>query len=148
MMALYALDTNLYISAIRDGKAASELAQFYAANAPRCFLISVVLHELLVGGKTREKRRQLHADIAAPFVRTGRIVTPSHQAWVTSGETLSRIAEEERVERSSFSRSFINDAILAACCREHGITLITANLGDFARIERILKFGFTAPWPS
>lgn len=147
-MALYALDTNLYVSAIRDAQAASALAQFYSANAPRCYLVSVVLHELLFGGKTREKRRQLHSDIAAPFVRTGRVVTPSHQAWIASGEALSRIAEEERVERSSFPRSFINDAILAACCRENGITLVTANVSDFVRIGRVLNFSFSAPWPA
>ncbi|HET7228616.1 MAG TPA: type II toxin-antitoxin system VapC family toxin [Longimicrobium sp.] len=147
-MALYALDTNLYIAAIRDPQSAAELSSFYSLHAPRCYLVSVVLHELLLGAKTREKRNQLHGDIASPFVRTKRIVTPSHQAWAASGEALSRIAEEERIERKAFPRSFINDAILAACCRENGITLVTANLSDFARIARVMKVEFTAPWPA
>jgi predicted nucleic acid-binding protein len=147
-MALYALDTNVYIAAIRSDSSATDLKRFYSAHAPRCFMLSPVLHELLVGAKTREKRRELHSDIGGPFVRTGRILTPSHQAWCASGETLARIAEEEQVDRASFPRSFIADAIIAACCRENGVTLVTANTADFSRIARALKFNFVAPYPA
>jgi predicted nucleic acid-binding protein len=45
----YALDTNVYIRAIRDSGAAAELQSFYAVFAPGMYLSSVVLPELLVG---------------------------------------------------------------------------------------------------
>ncbi|HEX9937285.1 MAG TPA: type II toxin-antitoxin system VapC family toxin [Longimicrobium sp.] len=147
-MALYALDTNLYVYAVRDTVAAAELMQFYSAFAPRCYLSSVVLHELLFGANTPEKARQLHSDVAAPFVRTSRIVTPSHRAWATAGEALSRIAKEEHMDRKAFPKSLVADALLAASCRENGITLITSNTTDFERIGRVIKFSFAAPWPS
>ena len=147
-MALYALDTNLYVSALRDATASAELYQFYSAFAPRCYLCSVVFHELLFGANTPDKKRHLHSDIAAPFVRTSRIVTPSHRAWIAAGEALSRIAKEDHMDRKAFPRSLVADALIAASCRENGVTLVTANLADFERIGRVMKFSFTAPWPS
>ena len=42
-----------------------------------------------------------------------------------------------------------NDALLAASCRESGMTLVSANPRDFRRIADVLAgFDWTAPWPS
>ena len=44
--------------------------------------------------------------------------------------------------------SLLNDALIAASCRERGITLITRD-GDFKRLAPFVKgFRYTAPWPA
>ena len=43
--------------------------------------------------------------------------------------------------------SLLNDALIAASCREHGITLITKD-ADFARLAPFVRgFRHAAPWP-
>ena len=38
-------------------------------------------------------------------------------------------------------------ALLYGSCREHGITLVTRNDRDFAKIARVLAFDFVPAWP-
>jgi len=52
------------------------------------------------------------------------------------------------VDRSKLPRSFVNDVLIAASCAEAGVTLVTDNARDFARIGAVLRFGVTAPWPA
>ena len=43
--------------------------------------------------------------------------------------------------------SLLNDALIAASCREHGITFVTKD-GDFKRLGPFVKgFRYAAPWP-
>jgi predicted nucleic acid-binding protein len=51
------------------------------------------------------------------------------------------------LSRAGFSRSFLNDVLLAVSCREAGAVLITANVADFARIRTVESFRFMEPWP-
>lgn len=44
--------------------------------------------------------------------------------------------------------SLLNDALIAASCREQGITLITKD-GDFKRLAPLVHgFRYAAPWPA
>lgn len=147
-MKKYVLDTQLYVSAYRSRGAAAELERFYSSFTPSCYLSSVVLHELLIGSSNPAKAREIEEETAMPFKRTGRVVTPSHSAWERSAEALARLAWEEGLERSTMPKSFVNDVLLAASCREAGVTLITENTRDFLRIRRVVPFEFTAPWPT
>jgi predicted nucleic acid-binding protein len=144
----YLVDTNLYIRAFRNVAAAAELRRFYAANAPACYLSSVVLHELLLGAGGPDQARAISREVAKPFRRTARLVTPSASAWRASAETVARLAWEEGMDRRSMPRSFVNDVLIAACCREEGLTVVTENRRDFLRIQRLVDFRFLAPWPS
>lgn len=146
-MRRYALDTNLYVRAFRSGEFSAEIATFYESFAPSCFLSSVVLHELVVGGQDREKIRSAREKIARPFQRTGRIFTPSHRAWDAAAEALALLAMEGTLDRSRVSRSFVHDALIGASCREAGITLVTDNQNDFERLRTVLHFEFVEPWP-
>jgi predicted nucleic acid-binding protein len=143
----FAADTNLYVLASRNPADAELLKRFYRAFVPRLYLSSIVLHELLVGAQNDAMLRRIHRDIARPFDRTGRIFTPSHGSWTEAGKALAKLAEMGYVDRSALPRSFINDVLLAACCREAGITLVTQNIRDFTRIKHVLAFDFVAPWP-
>jgi predicted nucleic acid-binding protein len=42
----------------------------------------------------------------------------------------------------------MNDALLAASCREAGVVLVTRNLADFQRIAQVEPVRFQEPWPA
>lgn len=146
-MKRFILDTNLYVYAFRNQEQAVALERFSSAFTPHCYLSSVVLHELLVGANTPAKTKQIHQEIARPFKRRRRLVTPTHRNWEESAETLARLAREEGLELRTMPKSLVHDALLAASCHESGLTLVTDNQDDFARLRRFLRFEFVAPWP-
>ncbi len=146
-MRKYILDTNLYVRAIQSLDERRELESFYSAHAPRCYLSSVVLHELLVGANAVEKEEEIRRDIARPFQRTGRIVTPGHGSWEVAGEALARLAREQKLDLGRVSKSFVHDVLIAASCREAGVTVVTDNEQHFSRIQAFIRFEYALPWP-
>jgi predicted nucleic acid-binding protein len=143
----YALDTNIYIRAIRDAGAAAELQSFYSTFSPGTYLSSVVLHELLVGAMSVAKAREIREAVAEPFRRTRRVFTPSADAWEMAADAIAAMARREKRELRSLPKSLINDYLIAASCRESGAVLVTHNAADFEAIRRYIKVQFTAPWP-
>jgi len=143
----YVLDTNLYIHAFRSEEGKQALQQFLAAFTPSTFLSSVVVHELLVGANTDSKARAIDESIVEPLRKVGRLVTPSHAAWAASAEAISRMVRKERRDLRSIPKSLIHDYLLAASCREEGMTLVTENVADFKEVRRYLRFEYTRPWP-
>jgi predicted nucleic acid-binding protein len=143
----YTLDTNLYIGAARDPARAQELERFTTAYLPSIHLHAVVAHEMLAGVPDRRRERLVEDSLIAPFERRGRVVTPSFSAWKNAGLILSRLVQKKSLSPGGFKRSFMNDCILAASCREEGITLITNNREDFDLIRKVMPFQVAAPWP-
>lgn len=146
-MTRYLLDTNLYIAAARDREKAEELVRFYSAFLPFTYLHSVVVQELLLGAVDARRGRLIYQAYIAPFEARGRTITPSYRSWKRSGELIASLVQRRAITPESFGRSFINDALLAASCRELGLTLITANLRDFGRLRQVEQFEFVQPWP-
>lgn len=146
-MPKYILDTNIYVTANRDRRAAEALIGFYSAHLPATYLHATVAQELMLGGVTPEGRRQVRDAYLRPFEARGRLIVPSYAAWVRSGELVSLLIQRRVLSSGGFTRSFLNDALLAASCREEGLTLITANTRDFARLRQVERFEFAAPWP-
>ncbi len=142
----YALDTNLLVRAFRSDEDYEQARRFHATFSPFLYLSAVVVQELRAGARPSELRA-LSTSVFAPFERRGRVFTPSYEAWKRAGATLAELVEQEGLELRSVSRSFVNDVVLAASCREAGIVLVTANLRDFTRIARVAPFDFVAPWP-
>lgn len=147
-MRKFALDTNLYIRAIRSERGARELERFFWTFAPSTYLSSIVLHELLAGATSRDKERQIEEWIARPLIRVGRVFTPTHTTWVKAGEILARMAREEGIEVRRVPKSFVNDILLALSCREAGIVLLTNNGRDFERIGRYVEHAYMLTWPA
>lgn len=143
----YALDTNLYIRAIRDRDAGAELQSFYSTHAPATYLSSVVLHELLVGATSPAKSREIRTAVAEPFRRTRRVFTPSAEAWETAADAIAAMARREKRELRTMPKSLVNDYLLAASCAERGVILVTHNVADFETIARFIKVKFAEPWP-
>jgi predicted nucleic acid-binding protein len=144
----YVLDSNIYIEAIRDRTKAAGLIEFTMAMLTRIALHAVVVQELLAGSVSVLARRKAWRDLVEPFERRGRLLTPSYAAWRRSGEIVASLVERGELTAGGIPRSFTNDALIAASCREEGVTVITRNVRDFERIRKVERVQFTDPWPA
>jgi len=143
----YVVDSNLYIEAIRDPRAAAGLAEFAVAYAPNLLLHAVVAQELIAGATSASSRRRLERELLDPLERRGRLVVPTYAAWKRSGEIIAELIGRGDLSVGGIPRSFPNDAVIAASCREAGITLITRNRTDFDRIRKVEQVEIAPPWP-
>ncbi|MBA2626722.1 MAG: type II toxin-antitoxin system VapC family toxin [Gemmatimonadales bacterium] len=144
----YALDTNCFIQGFRTAAGVAALQQFHRLFAPFEYLSVVVAQELRAGVHSAADRRKLERHVLAPFVRTGRVLTPSAQAWHDSGSLLGDLVRRDGLELGRVSKAFGNDILLALSCREAGVVLVTENTRDFARIAKLAPFEFVTPWPT
>jgi predicted nucleic acid-binding protein len=125
-------DTSIYISALRFGDVQFEQLRPLAAGS--CvWLSAVVVQELYAGASRRDSHvvDRLEHD----FDRVGRVLTPNSNDWASAGKVLARLAAKydyEHIRRSRLS----NDALLATSAARRGITIITANARDFARLAQ------------
>jgi predicted nucleic acid-binding protein len=130
-----------------DPVAQEALIRFPAAFAPFEYLSVVVAQELRAGTRCPADRARLERELLEVFERTGRVVTPSRQAWHDSGDVLAALAAKDRLEAGRVSKAFGNDVLLCLSCRESGLTLVTDNITDFEKISRIVPIPFVVPWP-
>lgn len=146
-MRRYVVDANCYIDASRDAEAWAALARFAAWAAPQLYLSSIVAAELRAGVRSARERRQLEKDVVEPFVRRGRLLSPTARAWDALGLTLATLRAREGLQLAQVSRAFAFDILLAYTCREHGMVLVTQNARDMVRIRGVFRFDYVAPYP-
>ena len=146
-MPRFVIDTNLYMEVDRDLARAEELERFSTAYLPFIHFHAVVAQELLAGAIDRRREKLVEESLIQPFERRGRVLTPSFAAWKAAGRILSQLVQRKLMSPGGFKRSFLNDCVLAASCREVGATLVTLNRDDFRIIEKVMRFEFTEPWP-
>ena len=146
-MPKYVLDTSLYVYATRSEDWSRELQAFYQAFAPFVYLHSVVAGELLAGATSPELERRTRRHLLAPFEATGRLVTPGHDAWKRAGAVVARLVSEKRLSPNGIRRSFLNDCLIAASARDHGLVVVTDNLRDFELIRTVEPVSIASPWP-
>ncbi len=144
----YALDTNIFIDGFRNEEAQAEVFAFLSRALPFTYLSAVVMQELAAGARTTDAARDVQRGVFAPFERRRRVFAPSSAAFAESGRVLAAVAAQEGWQLLDEKPSLLNDALIAASCREHGITLITKD-GDFKRLATFYKgFRYAAPWPA
>jgi predicted nucleic acid-binding protein len=144
----YVLDTNLYIEAITSDAGNEALAGFQRRFAPFLYQHSTVAQEILAGARGEAGYRDYHEDWVAPFEDMDRMITPSDQTWTRAALIIARLISSRRMSAGGFTRSFLNDCLIAASTREHGFVLVTRNTADFELISRAEPgTRFTAPWP-
>ncbi|MBI2361440.1 MAG: PIN domain-containing protein, partial [Deltaproteobacteria bacterium] len=141
-MARYVLDANVYIAADRDPSFAEELDRFTSAYLPSIHLHGVVAQELLAGAIDRRREALVEESLVLPFERRGRLITPSFRAWKSAGRIMTQLVQRKLMSPGGFKRSFPNDCVLAASCREAGLTLITLNREDFDLIRKVHPFEY------
>jgi predicted nucleic acid-binding protein len=142
-----ALDTNVYIDALRNRDELDALKQFVARFGTRVWLAGVVAMELGAGALTVPQREALD-DLVRPYISRDRVFGVSFAACREAGRALAALATRERVRLATAPPSLTNDALLAASCREADVMLVTRNFRDFSRLQRQVRgFRFVAPWP-
>jgi len=125
----------VFIDAFRRVDEEERLVRFHQRFAPHEYLCAIVALELRVGALTAAAAAQLQDVVLAPFERRGRIFAPSYATWKSAAEVAARFPNDR-------TRAFYNDILIAASCREHGVSLVTRNVADFARIRRVMPFSF------
>jgi predicted nucleic acid-binding protein len=119
----YALDTNIFVDGFRSEDGRAEVLAFL------------------------EAARDVERGVFDPFERRRHVFTPSAAAFVLGGRALAAVAAREGWQLIDENPSLLNDALIAASCREHGITLITRDR-DFKRLEPFLRgLRYVEPWP-
>jgi predicted nucleic acid-binding protein len=141
----YAVDTNLYVDALRTAAGLAGLKAFEARRTAFMVMNAVVANELRAGARTPSAIEGLEQGVIGPFERRQRLDTPTFSAWKESGRVLSALVGKG--DWSAVSRSLVNDVLLAMSCREAGVVLVTRNIRDCERIARVRKFDFVPPWP-
>jgi predicted nucleic acid-binding protein len=137
------LDTSIYIAALRAGKEAIGTLRRLAPQAP-LWLSAVVLEELYAGISRRD--RHVVERLEREFDRAARILVPTLSDWAQAGKVLARLAAEYDYEQIGKGR-LTNDALIAMSAARQGITVITANQRDFARLARFRAFEYEIKTP-
>ncbi len=147
-MAKFVLDANVYIHAIRDPHARSELAEWQRRMGPHLYQHAVVVAELLVGAGDDATVERWHDRWVAPAERLGRVITPSYAAWTRAARIVARLVQAGKLRTGSVAPGFFRDCLLAASARDHGFAIVTHNLRDFALIARVEPgLAFVGPFP-
>lgn len=131
----YALDTNVFIGAMRDADEGIRLKTFHTRHVATEYLSAVVAMELRAGANTPKAASDLQRFLLNPFETRGRVFAPGYTAFLTAGRLLATLRD--------YSASLRFDVLIAASCREAGITLVTKNSRDFERIRQVMPFQFT-----
>lgn len=139
---------NCFVDASRSDAGNTALADFAAWAAPGLYLSTVVAAELRAGAGGAKDRRTLERQILSPYLRRGRLLTPSAAAWDALGTTLAALVEKDGLVLREVRRSFVFDILIARSCREIGATLVSRNSADLSRIAKVFSFDFVAPYPS
>jgi predicted nucleic acid-binding protein len=129
-------DSSIYILALRDKDDPALDLRRLAEGSP-VWLSAVVLEELYAGASARDRRvvERLEHD----FKTAGRILVPSLSDWTQTGVVLARLAMKHGYEKIGRGR-LTNDALIAMSAGRTGITVVTANARDFAKLEEFRRF--------
>ncbi len=124
------LDTSVYIEALRRGEGAGAILRKLTTGAA-VWLTAVVLEELYAGG--RGAQRRVVDRLSGDFEQAGRLLVPTLDDWRQTGLLLACLAESYGYEEIGRGR-LTNDALIAMVAARHGLTLLTTNRRDFARL--------------
>jgi len=145
---VYAIDSSVYIPALRNADELAALKQFLRVARSRVVVAGIVAMELRAGASSDQHIDAVEA-LLAPYASRERVIAASHAAHAEAGRILSALVARERVVLAQAPRSLMADALLATSCREHDVVLITNNNRDFSAIQRHLRgFRFIPPWPT
>lgn len=135
-MAAYLFDSSIYINAFRGNHESLAVLQERQATNP-VWLSSVVLEELFAGAG----RKGLNAveRLQRDFEKARRVLVPALADWAETGKVLARLATKYGYEQIGRGR-LTNDALIATSAGRVGITVITANAIDFARLSEFGLF--------
>jgi predicted nucleic acid-binding protein len=133
-------DSSVYITALRVGSDAALLLQRWARESP-LWLSSVVLEELYAGANPND--HPVLEKLERDFDRARRVLTPNLTDWTQAGRVLARLAKKYGYECIGQAR-LTNDALIATSAARTGITVLTTNQRDFARLAEFCPLQWQA----
>ncbi len=134
----YLADTNVYVRAANEPSFRERFEAFIQLQGP-LIVSSVVVAEVLIGVPDLGQHQ---AVIAALSAGTSPLA-PQTEDWLAASAAVGRLGGEAITK----SRSFWNDALLAAQCARLNATLLTSNAKDFRRLGRHLSVEVREPFP-
>lgn len=129
-------DSSVYIAALRAGEGAALALRRITSDAG-LWLSAVVLEELYAGAGPHERR--LVFRLEDEFSRARRVLVPNLSDWAEAGKVLALLAAKYGYERIGRAR-LTNDALIAMSAGREGVTVITSNARDFARLAEFRPF--------
>lgn len=132
----YLLDTNAVIHAVR-GRPASVRSRLDAEGPARVRVTSITIAELWNGAEKSddpERRRRLFDAFLAPF----EVLPFDAAAGKLHGTLRHQLRHQPIGER---------DLLIASIARSAGLTLVTANAGEFRRVPDLAVEDWSAPAP-
>ena len=123
-------DSSVYIGALRSPGVDSMLLQRWVRQSP-LWLSAVVLEELYAGA--RPAGRRVIAKLERDFSKAARVLVPTLSDWAAAGKMLAQIGERYGYEKIGRAR-LTNDALIVASAARSGVTVLTGNQRDFARL--------------
>jgi predicted nucleic acid-binding protein len=136
-------DSSIYIAVLRAEKDPALTLRQLAGGAP-IWLSSVVLEELYAGASPRD--RGVVERLERDFDGARRILVPNLSDWTQTGKALGRLAAKYGYERIGQGR-LTNDALIAMSAGRLGITVVTANARDFAKLSEFGPFRWRVSSP-
>lgn len=130
------LDSSIYIMALRLRDDAALSLRRLGSGGP-VWLSSVVLEELYAGASRRS--RGIVERLEHDFDKAARILVPNLRDWTQTGQVLARLATKYGYEQIGKGR-LTNDALIAMSAGRLGMTVVTANARDFARLAEFRPF--------
>jgi predicted nucleic acid-binding protein len=137
-MGVVLFDTTAYIDSYRSG----DEALLYVRRLPSgdlVWLSAVVLAELNAGA-TEESLGTLKK-LEYDFQTSGRLLVPNLGDWVSAGEALAYLRDTFDYEATGRAR-LMNDALIAMSAARMGMTVVTYNERDFARLAKFRHFSW------
>jgi predicted nucleic acid-binding protein len=130
------LDSSVYISGMRRGNEAVLALRRSSKDTP-LWLSAVVLEELYAGasGRVLQSLERMERE----FDRMNRILVPNLGDWTETGRVLARLAVRYGFDKIGQGR-LANDALIAMSAARFGVTVISANERDFARLAEFREF--------
>ena len=137
--SLYVADTNVYVTAANDPDFRERFETFLRRQGPLP-VSAVVVAEVLLGIANPAR----HDDAVQAMTAGTVLAAPTAEDWLGAGSALAKLGGDAVTK----TRSFWNDALLAAQCARLGAILITHNRADFKRLARQIPVHSVPPFPS
>lgn len=120
------------------------------AHFPAGFYMSiVVLQELVAGARDASAVKELKA-AKQHYEKTDRILVPTLEDWWEVGVVINALQRGRKSKKSGLipkmsaveKYRITNDVLIARTARRAGVTVITDNTDDFARIKKFCNVSF------
>jgi predicted nucleic acid-binding protein len=128
-------DTNIYIGIFNRGQFTREINWFNTIT----YLVHPVLHELWMGAKGKAEINHL-IRFGNTFVKLGRLVPPDPTTQIRIGRTCQKLRSIGKLDPRN-PRQY-NDVCIALLARQIGATVVTRDINDFKKIQRVVDFRF------